>query len=48
MPTLLRRVFGMFLLVLTITVPSCQAVFPPDTGVTAPAELSPGSFSNGR
>jgi hypothetical protein len=48
MATMLRRIIGLSLLVLTITVPSCQAVFPPDTSVNAPRELSPGSFNNGR
>jgi len=48
MPTLLRRIFGLFLLVMTITVPSCQAFLPHDTGVNAPAQLSPGSFTDGR
>ena len=48
MTTLLMRILGLFLLVLTITVPSCQAVFPPDTSVNAPGQMSPGSFNNGR
>lgn len=48
MTTLLMRVLGLFLLAVTIVVPSCQAVFPPDTNVNAPAQMSPGSFTNGR
>jgi len=48
MATLLKRIFGLSLLVVTITVPSCQAVFPPDTSGNAPQQLSPGSFNNGR
>lgn len=48
MTTVLMRILGLFLLVLTITVPSCQAVFTPDTRVNAPAQMSPGSFTNGR
>jgi hypothetical protein len=38
----------LFLLVMTFTVPSCQAFLPRDTGVNAPAQLSPGSFNDGR
>ena len=48
MTTLLMRILGLFLLVLTITVPSCQAVFPSDTTGNAPAQMSPGSFTDGR
>jgi hypothetical protein len=48
MTTLLMRIVGLFVLVVTIAVPSCQAVFPPDTRGNAPAQMSPGSFTNGR
>jgi len=48
MTTLLMRFLGLFLLAVTILVPSCQAVFPPDTSVNAPERMSPGSFGNGR
>ena len=48
MMTLLARPLGLLLLVLTITVPGCQALFTHAATVNAPQELSPGSFTHGR
>ena len=48
MPTLFTRLIGLLLLGLTISVSSCQAVFPHDATGNAPAQLSPPSFDHGR
>jgi hypothetical protein len=49
MPRFLTRFVGLLLLMLSISLSSCQAVFQQrvDT-VNAPQQLSPGSFQNGR
>jgi hypothetical protein len=36
MASLPLRLFGLCLLTLAIVIPSCQAVFPPDTGAVRP------------
>jgi hypothetical protein len=48
MPTLLTRIVGLLLLTLSISVSSCQAVFPAGSTVNAPQQLNPGSFTDGR
>ena len=42
------RALGLLVLVLAITVPSCQAVFPRTPTDNAPEVLSPGSFEESR
>jgi len=38
------RVLGLLALILSITLPSCQAVFTHGSSVNGPQQLSPGSF----
>ena len=38
---MLKRILGLFLLTLSIVIPSCQAVFPLD-GANAPRPFQPG------
>jgi hypothetical protein len=38
-----KRLLGLFLLTLAISIPSCQAVFPPDS---APAPFNPGFITD--
>jgi hypothetical protein len=48
MPRFLTRFVGLLLLLLSITLSSCQAVLQRGATINAPEQLSPGSFQNGR
>jgi len=42
------RVLGLLALILSITLPSCQAVFTHASSINAPQQLSPGFFETDR
>ena len=41
------RMLGLLAMILAISLPSCQAVFPHASSANAPQLLSPGSFQTG-
>jgi len=48
MATFPVRVLGVLALILSITLPSCQAVFTQSSSINAPQRLSPGFFQTDR